>query len=133
MRHGAVFSGLWLAAAFAQKPQNPPPPPSQEQEPPEEDESLKPKEYSFNPLEAAHDLRVGAYYYKKGNFKAAQRRFSEAAKWDPGSAEAYLRLAETEEKLRDKKAAQAAYAKYLELAPDSKDAEAIKKKIAHNK
>jgi hypothetical protein len=78
IRFGAVFSGLWVATAFAQKPQNPPPPPSQEQEPPEEDESLKPKEYSFNPLEAAHDLRVGGYYYKKGNYKAAQRRFSEA-------------------------------------------------------
>jgi tetratricopeptide (TPR) repeat protein len=134
LRHGAVFSGLWLAAAgpaaFAQKPQNPPPPP-QEQEPPEEDESLKPKEYSFNPLEAAHNLKVGGYYYKKGNYKAAQRRFTEATKWDPGFAEAYLKLAETEEKLRDTKAAKAAYAKYLELAPDHKDAEAVKKKLAH--
>ena len=35
----------------------------QEQEPPEEDESLAPKTYSFNPLEAEKDLKVGLYYF----------------------------------------------------------------------
>ncbi len=131
LRLWAVFSVFRLAGAFAQQPQHPPPPPpAQEQEPPEEDESLKPKEYSFNPLQAAHDLKVGLYYYKKGNYRAARHRFTEATKWDPGYAEAYLKLAEAEEKLRDAKAAKAAYAKYLELAPDSKEAEAVKKKLA---
>jgi tetratricopeptide (TPR) repeat protein len=134
LRRWAVFSALWIGAAgpaaIAQKPEKQAPP-AQEQEPPEEDETLKPKEYSFNPLEAAQDLKVGNYYFKKGNYNAAQRRFTEATKWDPGFAEAYLRLGEVEEKLKDRKAANAAYAKYLELAPDSKEADAIKKKLAH--
>ena len=33
--------------------------------PPEEDESLIPKEYSFNPLQASKELRVGNYYLKQ--------------------------------------------------------------------
>jgi tetratricopeptide (TPR) repeat protein len=102
----------------------------EEQEPPEEDESLKPKEYSFNPLEAERDLKVGNYYFKKGNYKAAASRFREATRWNPTYAEAFLRLGESEEKLKDKPAAQQAYEKYLELAPDAKDAEAVKKKLA---
>ena len=107
------------------KPQQP-----TEQEPPEEDESLAPKTYSFNPLEAEKDLKVGLYYFKKGNYKASTSRFREATLWNPTYAEAFLRLGESEEKLKDKKAADEAYAKYLALAPDAKDAEAVKKKLA---
>jgi len=102
----------------------------QEQEPPEEDENLKPKEYAFNPLEAERDLKIGNYYFKKGNYKAAVSRFREATRWNPSYAEAYRRLGESEEKMKDQAAAQEAYAKYLELAPDAKDAGAIKKKLA---
>jgi tetratricopeptide (TPR) repeat protein len=104
---------------------------TQEQEPPEEDESVAPKTYSFNPLEAEKDLKVGLYYFKKGNFKASTNRFREATLWNPTYAEAFLRLGESEEKLKDKKAADEAYSKYLALAPDAKDAESIKKKLAH--
>jgi len=103
---------------------------NQEQEPPEEDESVAPKTYSFNPLEAEKDLKVGLYYFKKGNYKASASRFREATLWNPTFAEAFLRLGESEEKLKDKKAADEAYAKYLELAPDAKDAESVKKKLA---
>ena len=104
----------------------------QEQEPPEEDVSNTEKEYSFNPLQAQKELKAGGFYYRKGNYKAAARRFQEATKWDPSSAEAFLRLGQSEEKLKDGKAAQAAYTKYLELAPDAKDAEAIRKKLTHH-
>jgi len=101
----------------------------QEQEPPEEDESLAPKTYSFNPLEAEKDLKVGLYYYKKGNYKAALNRFREATLWNPTYAEAFLRLGESAEKLKDKKAAHEAYEKYVALAPTDKQAEAVKKKL----
>jgi tetratricopeptide (TPR) repeat protein len=120
---------LVLAGALcAQEPKKPPEP--KEQQPPEEDESIAPKEYSFNPLEAEHDLQIGNYYFKKGNYKAALGRFREATLWNPTNAEAFLRLGNSEEKLRDKPAALQAYAKYLELAPDGKEAEAVKKKLA---
>jgi len=127
------FVAIWLATAvWAQdrKPQKPAAPAEQEQLPPEEDESLKPKEYAFNPLQAQHDLQIGNYYFKKGNYKAAMSRYREATRWNPGYAEAYLRLGESEEKLHDKSAAHDAYAKYLELSPDGKEAESVKKKLA---
>ncbi len=106
---------------------------TEEQEPPEEDESLKPKTYSFNPLEAEKDVKVGLYYFKKGNYKASTSRFREATLWNPTYAEAFLRLGESEEKMKDKKAAAEAYTKYLALAPDSKDAASVKKKLAHDR
>jgi tetratricopeptide (TPR) repeat protein len=102
----------------------------QEQEPPEEDDSLAPKTYSFNPLEAEKDLKVGNYYFKKGNYKAAMSRFREATLWNPSYAEAFLRLGDSDEKLKDKKGAHEAYQKYVDLAPGDKQAEAIKKKLA---
>ena len=110
--------------------QQPPPKP---QEPPEEDESIAPKEYAFNPLQASKEIKIGDYYFKKKNFRAAANRFREATRWNPGLAEAYLRLAESEEKLNDQTAAKEAYAKYLELNPDAKDADAIKKKLARKR
>jgi tetratricopeptide (TPR) repeat protein len=119
---------LWPQEKDKQPPK--PKPPQLEQEPPEEDESLKPKEYPFNPLEAEHDVKVGNYYFKKGNYKAALNRFREATRYNPTLSEAYLRMGDSEEKLKDKPAARQAYAKYLELAPDGKEAEAIKKKLA---
>jgi hypothetical protein len=44
------------------------PPKGAMQEPEEEDESLKPKEYSFNPLQAEKEVRVGNFYFKKGSY-----------------------------------------------------------------
>ena len=112
------------------KPSEQSKPQVQEQEPPEEDESIAPKEYSFNPLEAEKNLKVGNYYFKKSNYKAAVNRFREATKWNPNYAEAFLRLGDAEEKMKDRKSASEAYAKFLELAPASKEAESIKKKLA---
>ncbi len=112
------------------KPSEQSKPQVQEQEPPEEDENIAPKEYSFNPLEADRNLRIGNYYFKKGNYKAAVNRFREATKWNPNFAEAFLRLGDGEEKMKDRKAATEAYAKFLQLAPASKEAESVKKKLA---
>ncbi len=113
--------GLLLAAVPAW--------PQQEQEPPEEDETLAKKEYTFNPLQATKEVQIGNFYFKKGRFRAASQRFREATLWNPGYAEAWLRLGESQEKLKDKSAARAAYGKYLELSPDAKNAAEIRKKI----
>ncbi|MEK7404310.1 MAG: tetratricopeptide repeat protein [Acidobacteriota bacterium] len=109
---------LALAAAAQQKPQ----------EPPEEDESLAVKEYSFNPLQAEKEIKIGNFYFKKGSYKAAALRFREATRWNPGLAEAWLRLGETHEKLNDRNAAREAYAKFLALAPKHKRAAEIRKR-----
>jgi tetratricopeptide (TPR) repeat protein len=101
-----------------------------EAEPPEEDESLKPEEFSLNPLEAQKNITAGDFYFKtKKNYHAAARRYLRATKWDPGSPDAFLKLGESQEKLNDHAAAREAYEKYLELAPGAKNADAIRKKI----
>ncbi len=100
-----------------------------ESEPPEEDDSAKPTEYAFNPLQAEHELKVGEYYLKQGSYGAAVARFTEATKWNPTLAEAYLKLGEAAEKFKDRKMAKDAYSKYVELAPDAKNTPVVKKKL----
>lgn len=126
----AVLAGGTLPAQ-----QSKPAPPKQEQqpkeaEPPEEDDTAKPKEYAFNPLQAEKEITVGNYYMKKGSLRAAIARFTEATRWNPTLPEAYLRLGEAQEKDKDKKAAKEAYSKYLGLAPDAKNVAEIKKRLA---
>jgi tetratricopeptide (TPR) repeat protein len=119
----AFFLAFLLTAGIGAQQQVKP------QEPPEEDESLKTKEYAFNPLQASKEVKVGDYYFKKKNYKAAALRFREATRWNPGFAEAFLKLGESEEKLNDQAAAKEAFAKYLDLNPSAKDADIIKKKL----
>jgi tetratricopeptide (TPR) repeat protein len=125
--------GPALSASAQDQPKQPAKPPAQQQpaeeEPPEEDANLKQKEYSFNPLQANKELQVGNEYWKKHSYKAAAMRFREATRWNPNLAEAWLRLGEAEEKRKNFKDAKEAYAKYLELQPDAKDAAEIRKKI----
>ena len=103
---------------------------AKEQVPPEEDKALATEEYSFNPLQAQKEVQTGNYYFKKGSYRAAAGRFREATRWNDGYGEAWLRLGETEEKLKDGKAAKEAYAKYLELAADAKNAAEIRKRLS---
>jgi tetratricopeptide (TPR) repeat protein len=132
-----LFSSLMALRAAQDQPKEAPKAPAtpaapaaQEQEPPEEDANLKPKVYAFNPLQANKELQVGVEYFKKHSYKAAAGRFREATRWNPNLAEAWLRLGEAEEKRKNRPDAKDAYAKYLELQPDAKDAAEIRKKIA---
>ncbi len=106
------------------------PPAQQQPEPPEEDVSLSPnREYAFNPIQAEKELKIGLFYAKKSSWKAATMRFREATRWNPGLPEAWLRLGECLERGKDKKGAREAFAKYLELEPEAKNAAEIKKKL----
>lgn len=116
-----------------QRKRTAPPTSDKEEVPPEEDSSVSEKEYSFNPLQAQKEVQTGNFYYHKGSYRAAENRFKEATLWNNGYDEAWLRLGETEEKLRDKKAAREAYEKYVEVTSDQKKAAEIKKKIDHLK
>jgi tetratricopeptide (TPR) repeat protein len=100
-----------------------------EEVPPEEDTSLAKDDFSFNPLQAQKEIQAGNYYYKKGSYLAAAGRFRNATKFNQGNAEAWLKLGESEEKLKDRKAARDAYNKYLEVASDAKNAVDIRKKL----
>jgi tetratricopeptide (TPR) repeat protein len=124
----SVALALGVAAA-QQTPPPKPPPDDQVQLPPEEDKADIPKTYAFNPLQSKKEVTVGEFYYRKGDFRAAAGRFREATRWNDGNSEAWLRLAETEEKNHDPKAALDAYEKYLKLAPDGKNAAEARKRI----
>lgn len=124
-----VVSATTVFADDLKKERPQPPASTNEAVPPEEDESLSVKEYSFNPLQAQKELNVGNYYFKKGSFRGAALRFREATKWNPGFAEAWLRLGEAAEKQKDAKTAKEAYGKYLELSSDAKDAPEIRKRL----
>jgi tetratricopeptide (TPR) repeat protein len=133
------MSRWWIAcllagAATAQQapaPKEPVKQPEQEQLqlPPEEDKAAVPKQYSFNPLQSKKEVTVGDFYFKKGDFKAAAGRFTEATKWNDGNADAWLRLGTAEEKMNDAKAAREAWEKYLQLAANAKNAPEIRKKL----
>jgi tetratricopeptide (TPR) repeat protein len=123
-----VARALFAAALFAcvlsaQKPAVTPP------EPPEEDESLAPKVYALNPVQSKKEIVAGDYYFKKPNYSAAAGRYLEATRWDPGSAEAFLKLGEAREKLHQYGPAREAYSKYMELAEDPKEKDAVRKKM----
>lgn len=124
-----LLSGL-LHAAFAQPPRRPDPPPQRESELKEEDEALTtPSEYVFNPIQAQQELRVGDFYWKKGSHKAAALRYQEATRWNPSYAEAWLKLGEAKEKLKEIDQAREAYQKYLEVEPGGRKAGDLRKKI----
>jgi|ERR1017187_2119050 tetratricopeptide (TPR) repeat protein len=107
-----------------------PPASAKEEIPPEEDKALSTEDFSFNPIEAEKWLKVGNYYFKQGKYRPAADRFRGATKWNDGYGEAWLRLGEVEEKLKDPQAAKEAYTKYLEVAPDAKNAAQVRKKVA---
>jgi tetratricopeptide (TPR) repeat protein len=119
-----------LAAQQTPPPKSTPEHADDVQLPPEEDKSEAPKEYVFNPLQSQKEVGVGEEYFKKGNFHAAANRFREGTRWNDGNSQAWLRLAETEEKNHNTKDACEAYQKYLQLAPEAKNAADVKKRVA---
>ena len=111
------------------KKEHPPQATGAEEDPPEEDSSLSVDSYSFNPLQSKKSVDIGNEYAKKHNFRAAAGRYREATKWNDGNSEAWLRLGEAEEKMKNPQAAKEAYSKYLELASDAKNAAEIRKRL----
>jgi tetratricopeptide (TPR) repeat protein len=128
---GFVFSVVAMAQkAPAPKEEDKSQPQQDLQLPPDEDKATpQPKQYPFNPVQSNNEAKVGEFYFKKGDYRAAAGRFSEATKYNDGNASAWLRLGDSQEKMNDAKAAREAYAKYLQLAPDAKNASEVRKKL----
>lgn len=142
----AVFAcALAVVAGAQQKPEAPLPPdedaapksvPKQDAQkpddnlPPDEDAAANSTEkIAFNPVKSKRDVSVGDYYFHKGDYKAASERFREATQCDESNSQAWLRLAESDEKRGLTKSARAAYEKYLQIAPESKAAGDVKKRL----
>jgi tetratricopeptide (TPR) repeat protein len=138
---GLLLAGIMPLAAQEQttppdtapKPQleqrTPPKTSGKQAVPAEEDKSFLSEEHSFNPLQSQKSVEVGDHYLRNGKLQGAIYRYQDATLWNDGNAEAWLRLAKAQEKMKDTKAAKDAYRKYLELSPDAKDAAAIRKKL----
>src|SRR6202789_293075 len=130
-----LLAPLAFAAAAQQAPKEPDLPPQESSQPaadslpPQEDKPRAGEQYTFSPLRSKKDVSVGEFYFKKSDFKAAAGRFREATKWNDSNAEAWLRLGDAEEKMNDAKAAREAWEKYLQLAPDAKNAADVRKKL----
>lgn len=121
-----MLPALVLAAFLLPQPPPAAPPPA---EPEEEDVTAKERTYEFNPIQAENEIRVGRFYMRRGRWKAAAGRFEEATRWNPQSAEAFLLLGQAREKMKDLAGARAAYEKFLELAPDSRDSAGVRRRI----
>lgn len=102
--------------------------------PPEDDESVAPKVYPLDPLESDRNIRVGDFYMHQGKpagYRAALGRYEDATKYNPGSAEAFFKVGEAEEKLKNKDAAKTAFARVIQIAPDSKLAHEARRKLGN--
>lgn len=105
-------------------------PPADVDLPPDEDASSAPKEKpAFNPVKSKNDVVVGTEYFKKGNYNAAASRYEEATQYNDSNADAWLHLAEAQEKRNFTREARAAYERYLQLNPKAKNAEEIRKRL----
>ncbi len=128
-----LFTSIGFGIAQPQAPAPKPKPaeqqPPDETNPPEEDESVAPKKYVLNPLEAERNVKVGDFYFKKADYLGALSRYKDATRYNPSSAEAFFKVAEAQEKLHNQAAAKAAFQKVINLAPDSKFAAAAKKRL----
>ncbi len=138
-----LASAIPLIAQNSSPPQQTPPanPPKLERQrapektsdkevaPPEEDTTIGATTYSFNPLQARKDIEIGNEYAKKHNFRAAANRYLSATKYNDGDPEAWLKLGETQERLKDKQAARDAYQKYVDVASDPKLVAEVRKRL----
>jgi tetratricopeptide (TPR) repeat protein len=104
--------------------------PQDEANPPEEDESVAPEKFVLDPLESQRNIKIGDFYWNKGDYVGAKNRYERATKFNPNSAEAYFKLGKAEDKLHNREAARAALEKAIHLAPDSKVAREAKKQLA---
>lgn len=127
MRLELLVAMLLLAggaqAQLKERPNNEPPAAGDTSGLIDEDEDFLPTTtYAFNPIQAKKDLKIGDFYAKKGNDRAAAARYLEATRWNPQYAEAYWKLAAARDELGQNPQALDAYRSYLSLEPNGKQA-----------
>ena len=97
----------------------------------EASESAEVQEFRrYNPHKADKDVEVGDFYFKRGNYRAAESRYAEALLYMSHHAAATYKLAEAQEKLAKTAEARSNYQKYLKILPKGEYAEEAKKALA---
>ncbi len=85
--------------------------------------------HPWDPHRAMKDVEVGDFYFKRGNYSAAESRYAEALQWKPNDAIATFHLAQSQEKLGKVSDALKNYQGYLKILPQGEFAEDAKKSI----
>jgi tetratricopeptide (TPR) repeat protein len=101
------------------------PPPTGEAAAPDVQE-MKP----YDPHKAEKSIEIGDYYFKRGNYRAAESRYREALEWKPGDAIATFKMGEVMEKIGNLVQARQNYQRYLKILPDGPLSERAKKALA---
>jgi tetratricopeptide (TPR) repeat protein len=83
----------------------------------------------WDPHKALKHIEVGDFYFKRGNYRAAQSRYRDALKWKSNDALATYRLAESLEKLQEWSEARKYYETYLKILPNGELAQQAKDAI----
>lgn len=85
--------------------------------------------HTWDPHRASKDIEVGDFYFKRGNYKAAEDRYREALTYKKDDAVATFRLAESLEKLGALDDARAEYESYLKILPHGSEVQRAQKAI----
>jgi len=83
----------------------------------------------LNPKSAEYSNNAGFALYQTRKYEASVDWLKKAVGIDPKRAVAYVNLGDAYAKLKRNAEARQAYKEYLELAPDSKSAPDVKKKL----
>lgn len=87
----------------------------------------------WDPHKAAKDVEVGDFYFKRGNYHAAEERYRDALRYKGNDAVATIKLAECLEKLGILDDARVEYESYLKILPHGPQASAAQKALGRLK
>jgi tetratricopeptide (TPR) repeat protein len=121
---------LFVFSSLAQAPNARKPKLIREADAPEDKQSVEePKPKDPDPFQSAQNIKIGIYYFKEKNYKAAIDRFLEALEYQPDSFPAYEGLAQAYEKHGDIKDAVKTYKTFLEKYPESSKSSEFRQKL----
>jgi tetratricopeptide (TPR) repeat protein len=84
----------------------------------------------YDPHKADKNIEIGDYYFKRGNYRAAESRYREALDWKPGDAIATFKMGEVMEKIGNLVQARQNYQQYLKILPEGPLSEQAKKALS---
>jgi len=96
------------------------------EEPGKEEEKV----YPHDPVAARKNFEIGRYYWKRDNYEAAEMRFSEAVEYDKTWSEAYKKLIEVYNKLKNYESAVEVCRKFTLNNPESSELDYFRKNEA---
>ena len=82
-----------------------------------------------DPVEAERHIRVGDFYFKRKNFKAAGERYRQAVKYFPRRPDSYLKLVRALEKMEEFEEALAVCREFLEANPEASQIEQFQSRL----